>query len=387
MPTAYRLASVLALTLILCATTRAADAPKVTTMRVPGAGVQPQTAVDGAGVLHLIYLSGDPSHSDVFYVQSKDGGATFSTPRRVNSQSGGAVAMGTIRGAQLALGRAGNLHVAWTGSMSALPKTPGKLMPVLYARSTNGGVSFEPQRNLIQTNTGPAEGASVAADNAGNVYVAWHAPMVKGEGEQSRRVLLAVSKDDGKTFAPETPISGEAGTCGCCGLKIAVADGSLLALYRTADQHINRNMTLLRVDPKSLSPQSQTVGEMQSAVCVMSTSALSNNPAGGELGAWEIDGQIFWASVSARADKFSAASVPGSAGGRKHPALAANSAGQTLVVWTEGTGWNKGGSIAWQIYDKSGAAMQGGSGGADRLPAWGAPAAFARGDGSFVVVY
>ncbi|HWE04183.1 MAG TPA: sialidase family protein [Tepidisphaeraceae bacterium] len=371
--------------LALCAVSRAGEAPVVTTMRVPGGGVQPQAAVDDAGVVHLVYLSGDPSHSDIFYVQSKDA-ATFSKPLRVNSQPGSAVAMGTIRGAHLALGRAGKVYVAWTGSMSAEPKAPGKLMPVLFARSIDGGASFEPQRNVIQTETGPAEGASVAADDAGSVYVAWHAPMAKGEGEQSRRVLLARSRDDGKTFAAETPVSGQAGTCGCCGLRIAVADGSLLALYRTADQHINRNMTLLRVDPATLNPVPQTVGIMQSAVCVMSTSALSKTPAG-ELGAWEINGQIFWSSITAQPDRLSAMPVPGPAGGRKHPALAANGAGQILVVWTQGTGWNKGGTIAWQIYEPSGTPSPNGAGRADKLPVWGAPAAFAKRDGSFVIVY
>jgi hypothetical protein len=372
--------------LATCAASRAEDAPKVATLRVLGSGVQPQVAVDGAGLVHLIYLSGDPSHSDVYYAQSKDGGTSFSMPLRVNSQRGSAIAMGTIRGAQLAIGPSGKIYVAWTGSMTAEPKTPGKLNPVLFARSVDGGATFEAQRNLIQTSTGPAEGASIAADDAGNVCVAWHAPMVKGEGEQSRRVLLARSKDEGKTFAAESAISGDGGVCGCCGLRIAMTDGAMLALYRTADQRINRNMTLLRVDPKKADPASQTVGKMQSAICVMSTSALLNTPAG-ELGAWEIDGQIFWSPLSTPKTPNSPMAVPGPAGGRKHPALAANEAGQVIVVWTEGTGWNKGGSVAWQVYDRMGAAISGGAGHSDRLPAWGSPAAFARRDGSFCIVY
>ena len=84
-----------------------ATAPKVETIRVPHGGVQPQVAFDRKGVLHLVYMVGDAAHSDVFHVRSTDGGRTFSAPVRVNSQAGSAIAMGTVRGAQLAIGRDG----------------------------------------------------------------------------------------------------------------------------------------------------------------------------------------------------------------------------------------------------------------------------------------
>src|SRR5262245_8872054 len=54
---------------------RATDNPevpaaKVTRRRVPDAGIQPQAAVDGEGVVHLIYFKGEPFGGDAFYVRS-----------------------------------------------------------------------------------------------------------------------------------------------------------------------------------------------------------------------------------------------------------------------------------------------------------------------------
>src|SRR5207247_202376 len=167
-------------------------------IRVPNGGIQPQAATDEKGTIHLVYFSGDPMLGDLFYVRSTDKGATFSQPRRVNSQPGSAVAAGTIRGGQIAIGKSGRIHVAWNGSNIARPEGPlnpeaGKRgAPMLYARLDETGNAFEPQRNLMQRSFGLDGGGSVAADRRGNVYVAWHG---KGKdaanGEAGRQIWIA----------------------------------------------------------------------------------------------------------------------------------------------------------------------------------------------------
>ena len=97
--------------------TSAADGP-VKLARTPEGGVQPQVALDGKGTLHMVYLKGDPKACDVMYVRREAGSAGFSAALRVNSEAGSAIAVGTIRGAQMALGRNGRVHVAWNGSGS-----------------------------------------------------------------------------------------------------------------------------------------------------------------------------------------------------------------------------------------------------------------------------
>src|SRR5881296_3300863 len=71
---------------------------RVTLMRTPDGGIQPQVAADRKGALHLIYFKGDPAAGDVFYVRRDPGKRSFSKPLRVNSVSGSVVAIGSVRG-------------------------------------------------------------------------------------------------------------------------------------------------------------------------------------------------------------------------------------------------------------------------------------------------
>src|SRR5438093_5814344 len=99
--------------LLLCISSDGAD--HVHLLRTPDGGVQPQAAADGKGVVHLIYFKGDPKGGDIFYVRREPGENEFSKPLPVNTQLHTAMALGTIRGAQLAVGKNGRVHVAWDG--------------------------------------------------------------------------------------------------------------------------------------------------------------------------------------------------------------------------------------------------------------------------------
>jgi hypothetical protein len=78
--------------------------------------------------------------------------------------------------------------------------------------------------------------------------------------------------------------------------------------------------------------------------------------------------------------------APGEPKGRKHPVVAANDRGQVILAWTEGMGWQKGGSVAWQIFDKDERPI-GPIGRARGVPTWSLVAVFSKPDGSFTVVY
>lgn len=64
----------------------AADGSEISIVRVPQNGIQSQAVVDPAGVVHLIYLEGDPAASDIYYVRKDPGAAAFSKPILVNSK-------------------------------------------------------------------------------------------------------------------------------------------------------------------------------------------------------------------------------------------------------------------------------------------------------------
>src|SRR5207253_2325636 len=141
---ASRLASVAILTLVLNAAV--ADLAPIHILRIPEGGLQPQVIMDSKAALHLIYLKGEPRACDVFYVRRESGKTNFSVPLRVNSQPGSGIAIGTVRGEQLALGRNGRIYVAWNGSSATEPKSADG-SPMLYARLNDAGTAFEPQRN------------------------------------------------------------------------------------------------------------------------------------------------------------------------------------------------------------------------------------------------
>ena len=88
-------------------------APKVSLVNLPMHGEQPQVVTDAKGVAHIVFLSGKERATDVYYVTRSSG--KFSKPMKVNQIAGSAVAMGTIRGPHLALGKYGRVHVAWNG--------------------------------------------------------------------------------------------------------------------------------------------------------------------------------------------------------------------------------------------------------------------------------
>jgi hypothetical protein len=361
---------------------------KVTLLRAPESGIQPQAAMDAKGVLHLIYFRGEPGNGDVFYVRSDDGGTTFSRPLRANSQPASVIATGNIRGAHLAVGKNGRAHVAWMGSGKAGPKGPSNATPMLYARLDDKGTAFEPQRNVIRAAPGLDGGGSVCADDHGNVYVTWHAPEPGSSGEDKRRVWVARSTDEGKTFADETPASAEGtGACGCCGMR-AFCDtkGNIYFLYRSASLGINRDTYLLISTDRGKKFQSDKVQEWKVGLCPMSSFALAEGK-DVVLAAWETDGQVYCARIDPKSGKRSEPlPAPGEGKGRKHPVVAGNARGETILVWTEGMGWKRGGAVAWQVFDADGTPTAE-KGRSDGVPTWSLVTVITRADGSFAVIY
>ena len=119
----------------------------------------------------------------------------------------------------------------------------------------------------------------------------------------------------------------------------------------------------------------------------MSTMALVEG-SNGVVAAWETDGQIYFASSKPGTTAFTEPrAAPGDGQGRKHPALAINARGDLLLAWTEGTGWQQGGSLAWQVYDRDGKPTEQ-KGRVDRgIPVWSLPAAVAHSDGTFTILH
>lgn len=356
-----------------------ASAANLRVEAVPENGVQPQVAADATGAIHLVYLKGDPKACDVRYVRRAKGARDWSAPVSVNSEPQSAIAMGTIRGAQIALGKGGTLHIVWNGAMK--PGAGGS--PLFYSRAAGAPGKFAPQRNLLGTTGALDGGASVAANESGEVFIVWHGKRQGDGGDEKARVVFVLkSADNGATFSsPAVANADFAGVCACCSLKaLATPGGGLVTLYRAARTSSQRDMTLLTSADHGATFAHDTLHPWSVAMCPMSSAALLQT-AKGIRAAWETDGKIFSTVLSTQ----TLAPAEISTGKAKHPALAVNARGETLVAWDIGTGWNRGGELAWIILDAAGlpTAQRGKSGG---VPTWSHVAAYDEPGGDFVIL-
>jgi hypothetical protein len=359
----------------------AGAAPNVVLVPTPNAGIQPVAQLDARGRLHLIYFRGDPAHGDLFHTVRPLGGTEFGKTVRINATEGSAIATGTIRGASLALGSEGQVHVAWMGSSLTAPDEDHHRTPMLYARSTDGGMTFEPERNLITEAYGLDGGGAIAADPNGHVAVFWHAGPPDTR-EPGRRVWVTRSNDEGKTFAPEVAAWDEpTGVCGCCGMNAAFGADHFWAIYRSAGERVHRDIFLLKSEVAGPRFHGERLDQWEIEACPMSAMSLAF--AGDKTAAaWEAKGGnigFTFAGTEIRG------LVPHGKDARKYPSIALAPDGHLLVAWIEGAGWQKAGRLGWQVFDHETKAIGEPESGKP-TPVWSKPAAIFDGR-QFVVIY
>ena len=371
-----RLASATVCVMLMTLNVQVGD--NVILLKTPHRGIQPQAVVDAGGTLHLIYFKGEPRAGDLFYVKRPTGQEQFSEPIQVNSVPGSAIAIGTVRGGQITVGKSGRVHAAWNGS------DPNNGM--LYARINDAGIAFEQQRNLMRVSAIPDGGCTLAADTTGNVLVAWHAMKAGERGEDRRKMWIARSADDGKTFASETPAWQEpTGCCGCCSTRgFADKNGNMHFLYRSAKGGDQRDIYLLSSAKGITEFQGKRLHSWKINTCPMSTFAMTEGP-NGIAAAWDTDGQIFTTTIKPDSTFTRPQPAPGLGRARKHPSVAVNAQGQTMLVWAEGTGWQRGGTLVWQVFDKDGKPTESSGRLDEGIPVWGLPTVVAIQDTFFLI--
>jgi hypothetical protein len=205
----------------------------------------PSLALAPDGTVYLAWTVGEDDAADIRFARSTDRGASFSAPRIVEQSKGYSDAP------KLAVDRAGVLHLVYGESSGG----PFERYRVRYARSRDGGRSFEPSRRLSNVN-----GAfpSLAVDGQRGVYVLWE--LFHDERRRPRGLGFALSRDGGASFTRPALVPGSADPPGHWngshqGLlmkKLAVnAHGAVAVVNSSLRENERSRVWLIRAGPDS----------------------------------------------------------------------------------------------------------------------------------------
>lgn len=307
-------------------------------VRVPEDGLAPDVAAGPSGDLILVFATGQ----NAWFAVSRDDGKTFSKPLQLNPVPN-SVLGGGERGPKIAIGKGGTLHVVWMSSKSE---------QLNYVRREAGREKFSLPRNLLDAST-HVDGATVAADEKGNVLVTWLDSRLPDDPVNpiSLPIFVTKSRDNGATFSRNQPLGGDRllRACSCCALKAAVeSDGQFMVAFRGAYHNI-RDVFLARVaaiEEPAVSATKIRDDEWEFNGCPMSGPSLAARP--GELwAAWMSQGSAYLARSQDGGRKFAEAHSPRDSkpGHQNHPLILANTRGSTLFAFEDGT------TIRWEVLD------------------------------------
>ncbi|HEX6084504.1 MAG TPA: sialidase family protein [Thermoanaerobaculia bacterium] len=166
----------------------------------PGAGGQISVGPNGEVILFR-------SCGDGYYCSqvSLDGGETFAAPVRIAVSStfvshGVDVSNGPHRG---------NLYQAWIAAITGPQLTRSFVGTVFFARSTDGGKTWQQPRPITPFNTGTALFQTLAVDPVnGDVVLAWLDRRANPAGKKFR-LYTSRSTDGGATWSEQVPVTDE----------------------------------------------------------------------------------------------------------------------------------------------------------------------------------
>lgn len=324
--------------------------PKVNVAHAPAGCLVPDVLMDAKGVLHMVY--GLEHHA--YYVRSTDNGATFSSPVEVNATGLVETKMGE-RGPKLAVGKDGTVHVVWMDEWAPVVKTY-----VRYARSVDGGRSFEPVKAL--SSLSGIDGVTVAADDQGNVVSFWHVMAEpKPEVKSATWLYTARSNDNGATFQPdETVVIGNLSglACSTCMMRArAGADSNVYLAFRSAEGGI-RDFYVVRgrITENRFTAVRVNEDNWRIDFCPMCGPELSFAEDGRSLCAFMSRNRVYWAVADSPGGAFRLhVATPANEKDEIYPTALANRNGDVLLVWQVGPMATKGtATVKWARYDKDG---------------------------------
>ncbi|UCD91656.1 MAG: PKD domain-containing protein, partial [Methanobacteriota archaeon] len=166
----------------------------------------PSLAVDSFGAIHLVWEDNREGTCSIFYANSLD---NFADSVKVNDD----LLEGNQWDASVDVGSNGVIHVVWEAHTD-----------IYYARSTDGGLSFNTTGRINDDVGGETQGsASMVVEDGGKIHVVW---------EDSRNIDADVyyvrSTDDGLTFESNIRINTDASGQGQTTPSIDIGPGGII---------------------------------------------------------------------------------------------------------------------------------------------------------------
>ena len=262
----------------------------------PVSQVQPSLSLDPANNIYVAWTDMRGGTNDIYFSKSANGGLSFSANVRVNdvvtnSQSEPHMAVDPVNPHLV--------HVVWTDSRSAVTGPD-----IYYANSTDGGLSFNPSIRVNDDVASAEQGQpAIAVAPNRDVYVVWRDPRSPAKGPD---IYFSKSADLGWTWAPNSYVYN---------------------------------------DPGNVVQQDPTIAvDAAGRIYVAWTDSRNTNTGPDIYEAWSANtGFTFSASVQVNDDGGNAPQM--------NPSLAAN-AGKVQLAWAD---YRTGGSTNWDIYTASSA--------------------------------
>src|SRR6267154_2717640 len=145
----------------------------------------PQIAVDTAGNINVVWES-DTGNLAIWFSGSSDGGATFSSPNMVSTNTGGSL------NPQIAVDKNGSINVVWEDDIA-------NHSDISFSRSTDNGAHFSLLRNLsnpLGNCIANSNTPRIGLDAAANINVVW-----TNDCGGNFDIFLSRSADNGATFS------------------------------------------------------------------------------------------------------------------------------------------------------------------------------------------
>jgi BNR repeat-like domain len=155
----------------------------------------PAIALDPSGTIHVVYEDATPGNAEIYYTRSKDGGVTWSTPRRLTWT------LGDSYWATIATDSSGGIHVAWEDF------TP-EHNAIYYKKSTDGGRTWTTSRCLTST-LGNSYNSAIAVDSSDYLHLVWN-----DDTPANLEIYYKKSTDRGVTWSAGKRLTWNSGDSG-----------------------------------------------------------------------------------------------------------------------------------------------------------------------------